>query len=613
MKLMKTLCGALVGLLLSQAILAADIRINALPAASGMSSTDLTLCDQGGVTRICTGAQLSAMVLTTPNIGVATGTSLALSGLGGSGTLCVHVNNAGLLSTAGADCGTGTGGGGFSGLTSGTNTAAAMVVGSGSSLAVAGTGAITATSLATLTGLPAIANGTVIGNGAGSTTSPTALVLSGNLFATPNGLTTAQAINTQTGTTYTVLASDSGKLVTFSNAGAVAVGLPQAGTTGFGTGYSFDVQNKGAGTVTITPATSTINASATLSIPQNQGCTVTSDGTNYQVSACTALVAGGGGGSSAWNALTSGTNTTGAFLVGSGASLGTTGTGTLQATSLSALTGIPSIATQTVLGNGTGSSGAPAALALGPNLLATATTLGFSQALNAQTGTTYTFLSSDAGKLVTFNNASAIAAALPQATTTGFTSGFSTDIENLGAGSLTITPTTSTINGAATLVIPQNRGCTITSNGTNYVVSACTALGSGTGVSSVGLSMPAGWSVSNTPVTTSGTLTASFSGPVVGGTKFTLTPTGCTPSATTGGGTAGTITLASGPCTSIVITMNGATGLTATNGWNCDVHDRTATTIPKWGESASSVTTATIPVPAAVGATDVLSFKCTGF
>lgn len=102
-----------------------------------------------------------------------------------------------------------------------------------------------------------------------------------------------------------------------------------------------------------------------------------------------------------------------------------------------------------------------------------------------------------------------------------------------------------------------------------------------------------------------------------GGTKFTQTPTGCTPSATTGTAAGGTITLASGPCTSIVITINGATGLSATTGWGCSVTDLTTelagTYIPVWSEKSSTLTTATIPIPAAVGATDVIRFTCQGY
>jgi hypothetical protein len=100
-------------------------------------------------------------------------------------------------------------------------------------------------------------------------------------------------------------------------------------------------------------------------------------------------------------------------------------------------------------------------------------------------------------------------------------------------------------------------------------------------------------------------------------TTFTLAATGCTPSAHAGSATAGTITLASGPCTSIVITLNGATGLTAPTGWHCNVGDRTTqnagTWIPEWNETATSTTTATLPIPAAAGATDVISFACTGY
>jgi hypothetical protein len=109
-------------------------------------------------------------------------------------------------------------------------------------------------------------------------------------------------INAQTGTSYTILSSDLGKLVTFSNASSVAVTVPQATST-FGAGASFDVQNKGAGVVTLTPTTSTINGASSLALAQNQGCSITSDGTNWQVSSCTAV---GVSGSGTVNAGTSG-------------------------------------------------------------------------------------------------------------------------------------------------------------------------------------------------------------------------------------------------------------------------------------------------------------------
>lgn len=90
-------------------------------------------------------------------------------------------------------------------------------------------------------------------------------------------------INPQVGTTYTVLASDLGKLVSLANASAVAVTLPQAtaASGGFGAGWTAQFENRGAGTVTITPTTSTINGAASFSLGQNQSVKIISDGTNY--------------------------------------------------------------------------------------------------------------------------------------------------------------------------------------------------------------------------------------------------------------------------------------------------------------------------------------------
>jgi Chaperone of endosialidase len=106
-----------------------------------------------------------------------------------------------------------------------------------------------------------------------------------------------QSINSQTGTSYTVASSDYCTLLTFNNAAAVAVALPRAGTAGFAAGFFFTVWNYGAGAVTITPTAGTIgNGAPSLAVPQNTGCRVVSDGTNYQVADCTALIAESGTG-----------------------------------------------------------------------------------------------------------------------------------------------------------------------------------------------------------------------------------------------------------------------------------------------------------------------------
>jgi hypothetical protein len=88
-------------------------------------------------------------------------------------------------------------------------------------------------------------------------------------------------IRNVTGTTDTILATDMGKLVTYNNAGAVAVTLPAATTTGFGAFTRFHILNIGAGTVTVTPTTSTVNGGATKAYAQNASGIISSDGTNY--------------------------------------------------------------------------------------------------------------------------------------------------------------------------------------------------------------------------------------------------------------------------------------------------------------------------------------------
>lgn len=89
-------------------------------------------------------------------------------------------------------------------------------------------------------------------------------------------------VNAQTGTSYAVLATDIGALVTLTNSAAIAVTLPQA-TGSFGVGWFAHFANIGTTTVTITPTTSTINGAASFILAPGQSITVFSDDTNYQV------------------------------------------------------------------------------------------------------------------------------------------------------------------------------------------------------------------------------------------------------------------------------------------------------------------------------------------
>jgi hypothetical protein len=121
-------------------------------------------------------------------------------------------------------------------------------------------------------------------------------------------------INAQTGTSYTVVDGDCGKLVSLSNASAVAVTLPQANGSTFVSGWSVDFQNKGAGTVTVTPTTSTINGAASQVLTQNQGMHCQSDGTNYTCM----LGVGAGGGAGTVTQVVCGTGLTGGTITASG-------------------------------------------------------------------------------------------------------------------------------------------------------------------------------------------------------------------------------------------------------------------------------------------------------
>lgn len=105
-----------------------------------------------------------------------------------------------------------------------------------------------------------------------------------------------------------------------------------------------------------------------------------------------------------------------------------------------------------------------------PNIVVTAgNKVSTTSPLNAQTGTTYTVLTGDNTKLVTLSNSSAVAITLPQAGSAGFASGWSSCFTNLNTGVVTITTTTSTINGnGQTGILPQGASACLASDGTNY-------------------------------------------------------------------------------------------------------------------------------------------------
>lgn len=202
-------------------------------------------------------------------------------------------------------------------------------------------------------------------------------------------------------------------------------------------------------------------------------------------------------------------------------------------------------------------------------------TVGITDTINnVGTAATYTVLSSDMGKTILHTKATAVAVTLPQAGITGFESGKAFTVINTGVGIVTYTPTTSTLNGLAALTLGQYQSAYVISDGTNYQAIEAGA----------------------------------FAGIVDTGTKFTAS--GCSNSATVGGATTGKFTSGTtGTCT-VTITLNGAAGFTAPNGWDCHANDLT-TPANLIDMNATTQTTATLTGTTVSG--DVISFGCRAY
>lgn len=128
------------------------------------------------------------------------------------------------------------------------------------------------------------------------------------------------ATNNQTGTSYTIQRSDYGGIVTFDNAAAVAVVLNNGTSTTVNNNFWAALENLGAGTVTLTPASGNVNGVASITLATNQGALVYFDGSNWW--ALTSVDSSGSGVTSL-NALTGALS-----LTSTGATLTITPSGT---------------------------------------------------------------------------------------------------------------------------------------------------------------------------------------------------------------------------------------------------------------------------------------------
>lgn len=134
---------------------------------------------------------------------------------------------------------------------------------------------------------PATAGQALVFNAGTSSYVPTLLNTLGNGICTiATGVGTlqtnlAETIRAVTTTSDIIQATDC--MVTYSNAAAIAVSVPTAGSGGnFYAGQKFTLANYGAGLVTVTPSTGTIAGQSNLLLKTGQSCQVFSDGTNYQ-------------------------------------------------------------------------------------------------------------------------------------------------------------------------------------------------------------------------------------------------------------------------------------------------------------------------------------------
>ena len=155
---------------------------------------------------------------------------------------------------------------GFAGSTSGSTTVQAT--------AVAGTTTLT---------LPA-ATDTLVGKD--TTDTLTNKTLTSPTLNTPtiNDARQNLTLNAQTGTTYTLVITDNGRLVTLSNAAAITLTVPLNATVAYATGAIINVQQIGAGQVTIQGASGVTITST--------GATATTPKTRAQYSAASIIKTG---------------------------------------------------------------------------------------------------------------------------------------------------------------------------------------------------------------------------------------------------------------------------------------------------------------------------------
>ena len=266
-----------------------------------------------------------------------------------------------------------------------------------------------------------------------------------------------------------------------------------------------------------------------------------------------------------------GTNTTGTLTCSTGCALSFSGTGTIDANLFNGV----------ALGSnwpliGTNSSLQPIEITLGAGLALTSNVLSTSYSVRTVAGATDTILSTDCGNGVQYTGSVATAVTLPVATGNFATCSF--DVYNTGSGTVTITPTTSTINGNATQTVGASLQAVVIASSGNYVASgtATAPTGGGSGTVNSGTSGQVAY-YGSTGTAVSGAANATLSAGAL-----TLGASGTVGSVTMGNATSGTLTLE--PTTGALGTI---TVLIPANSGTLALTDLTQTFSGKLGFSAT--------------------------